>query len=169
MADRKKLRGKTDRFCYYYHLLRNGKEAAVKAGFFPVLAESAAGKLLQRADVWDEIRALDEAREKRAIKRDAVAGLQRLAFGSVNDSVSLLFLSEEKLDQVLQTLDFFPISEIKKPKENMLEIKFFDRLKALEKLIDLSEEESKTDGLTQLYQALDKSAAAIRTDQEENE
>ena len=45
--------------------------------------------------------------------------------------------SDEKSD--IESMDFFNISEIKKPKGGGLEIKFFDRLKALEKLSAICE------------------------------
>lgn len=38
----------------------------------------------------------------------------------------------------LENYDLFNVAEIKRPKENAMEIKFFDRLKALEKLELLS-------------------------------
>jgi hypothetical protein len=170
VANRKTIRGKTARFCYYYHLLRNGGEAAIKAGFFPALADYTAQKLLQREDVIEKIEQFDAIRTRQQIRKDAVAGLRRLAFSAYNDSISLLFSSEEELSEKLSTLDLYPICEIKKPKENMLEIKFFDRVKALEKLLTLSEEENRSDGLVSLYQALEHSASTLckhQTEQDE--
>ena len=40
-------------------------------------------------------------------------------------------------------MDLFLVSEIKRPKDGSMEIKFFDRLKALEKLTDDSEKEDR--------------------------
>ena len=46
-----------------------------------------------------------------------------------------LMLCEETLSpQDIEKLDLFNVSEIKRPKGGGLEIKFFDRLKALERL-----------------------------------
>lgn len=63
----------------------------------------------------------------------AAAGYYRMAFGGVSDALRLLY-TERPTEKELSEMDLFMISEIKKPKDGMLEIKFFDRLKALEKL-----------------------------------
>lgn len=63
----------------------------------------------------------------------ATAGYIRLAFGSVADAVSLIYMDKPSREE-LEKMDLFLVSEIKHPKEGALEIKFFDRLKALEKL-----------------------------------
>lgn len=58
-------------------------------------------------------------------------------------------------------MDLFGISEIKRPKGGGLEIKFFDRLKPLERLADMSTDEA-ADSALPFYQALENSAQAIR-------
>ena len=65
-------------------------------------------------------------------RKRVLLGYERLAFGSTSDAFRLL-MSEGELD--VQTLDLYNVSEIKKPKDGAMEIKFFDRLKALEKLV----------------------------------
>mgnify|MGYP006932865294 CR=1 FL=1 len=55
-------------------------------------------------------------------------------------SVDELIFSKEPGEAELGSMDLFMISEIKKPKDGSLEIKFFDRLKALEKLEQISSE-----------------------------
>ena len=63
-------------------------------------------------------------------------------------------------------MDLFLISDIKKPKGGGLEIKFFDRLKALEKLEDLvCRETGSTAG--SLYSAIEKGAEALRYEADE--
>ena len=52
-------------------------------------------------------------------------------------------------------------SEIKMPKSGGIEIKFFDRLKALEKLKEISHSSS-GDSALPFYDALERSAAAVR-------
>ena len=57
---------------------------------------------------------------------------------------------------MLGQMDLFMISEIKRPKDGAMEIKFFDRLKALEKLETRSLETGSADSL---FDAIGRSAA----------
>ena len=67
----------------------------------------------------------------------------------------------ENLDGVdVESLDLFNIAEIKRPKTGGLEIKFFDRIKALEKLGDILDS-AENDSARPFYNALEKSAAAL--------
>ena len=50
--------------------------------------------------------------------------------------------------KTLENMDLYMVSEIRKPRDGAMEIKFFDRIKALEKLCQLSSgEDSKNIGL----------------------
>lgn len=89
----------------------------------------------------------------------AAAGYQRLAFGSICDAVSLLYKSNPSPDE-LADMDLFLVSEIKRPKDGSMEIKFFDRLKALEKLSAEKEEQGEA---MQLFDAIDRSAGAVES------
>ena len=60
-------------------------------------------------------------------------------------------------------MDLFNISEIKRKKGGDIEIKFFDRIKALEKLLDICDEKGSFTG-TSLYSAIASSAAALKED-----
>lgn len=82
-------------------------------------------------------------------------GLKKLAFGNVSDAVSLLFLSDEEALLKLPKLNLFNVSEIKKPRGGGMEIKFFDRIKACERLREYATDSS-SDSLG-FYQALEKS------------
>ena len=93
-------------------------------------------KLLARDDIQTEINRLVKSKEKLA-RTLASVGYQRLAFGNTSDAVSLIY-SKDPGEAELGSMDLFMISEIKKPKDGSLEIKFFDRLKALEKLEQIS-------------------------------
>lgn len=73
-------------------------------------------------------------RKKKSIRQEYTEGLRHLAFGEIQDAVRLLYAPEEQILPALGEMDFFNISEIKRPKGGGMEIKFFDRLKALEKL-----------------------------------
>ena len=54
--------------------------------------------------------------------------------------------------QEISSLDLFNVAEIKRPKDGALEIKFFDRIKALEKLEAADNNEKQ--GVSDFYRAL---------------
>ena len=83
---------------------------------------------MQNPNVQKEIERLCA---QRTPSGEVVTGLRRIAFGSVADAMKLLF-SPEGLD--FDSLDLYCVSEIKVAKGGGMEIKFFDRIKALEKL-----------------------------------
>lgn len=95
-------------------------------------------------------------------------GFRRLAFGDIQDAVKLLFESEENVLSVLPELDLFNVSEIKRQKGGGMEIKFFDRIKALEKLREITDSDSGQAAVS-FYDALEKSAGSIRERYKEDE
>ena len=101
------------------------------------------------------------SRRKKLTQRDVTEGLRRLAFGEIQDAVTLLFESEENIISSLPRLDLFNVSEIKRQKGGGMEIKFFDRLKALERLGDVLDADSRQKAAS-FYDALEKSAAGIK-------
>ncbi len=152
---KKTLTPKEQLFCSYYSLRRNGREAAVKAGYR--LPERSAAKLLEKKAVLDEIERLDK---KKAITDRAIAaGYYRLAFGCVSDAVNLMF-TDNPLSEDVENMDLFNIADIKKAKGGGVEIKFFDRLKALEKLEQLSAQHVGAES-NPFYEAIEKGAAAL--------
>lgn len=86
-----------------------------------------------------------------ALRQAICDGLARLAFGPVNDAVKLLFLEENAGPDALRGLNLFNISGIRRSKAGV-EITFFDRIGAMERLQMLCQEEG---GLDRLLQALD--------------
>lgn len=157
----KAITSKEKLFCSYYSLDRNPREAAVKAGYmFP---ERAALRLLSKKEITDEISHLDKQRG--ATTKDIASGLTRLAFGCISDAVSLLFRDEVTAAE-LEKMDLFSVSEIKRKKNGEMEIKFFDRLKALEKLADVTDMSS-ADEENSIFNAIAKGAAALRNEEYE--
>lgn len=154
---KKELTEKEKLFCELYLKTGNSREACARSGYlFP---EKTASKLLKRKDVLSYISKCEKAKKK--FSADVKAGYMRLAFGCVSDAVSLLFMDETDITEgKIEKLDLFNVSEIKKLKGGGLEIKFFDRLKALEKLSALSEKETEENG-NSLYYAIEKSAQAL--------
>lgn len=100
------------------------------------------------------------ARRKKTLEEQVRDGLSKLAFGDISDAVSLLFLSDEEIIQNLPKLNLFNICEIKRPKAGGMEIKFFDRIKACEKLRDITA--VKSDESLGFYEALEKSAKNLK-------
>ena len=154
----KELTSKEKLFCTYYCINRNGRESAVKSGYmFP---EKSALKLLRRRDIAEEIARIDKQRE--ATQKDIAIGYQRLAFGCISDAVCLLF-SDEVSPEEIEKMNLFNISEIKRKKGGDIEIKFFDRLKALEKLEDIWSTH-RDDEESSLYSAIEKGSRALRSE-----
>ena len=143
-------------FCHAFVRTRNLREAAVAAGFL-LFPEKAAEKLLSAKPVQAKIQALEQAISVQ--RAELIAGYRRLAFGSVADAVRLLQQTDTDAPLDPDTLDLFSVSEIKRPKGGGLEIKFFDRQKALDRLSEL--QETAADSALPFYKALERSAAAI--------
>lgn len=107
-------------------------------------------------------------RRKQITQKEVSEGLRRLAFGEIQDAVSLLFESDDGIISKLPQLDLFNISEIKRVKGGGMEIKFFDRLKALEKLGQAVSTADKAQ-VSSFYDALEKSTSGSAKVYEENE
>lgn len=159
----KALTQKENLFCTYYSIKRSAAEAAFKAGY-SVMPERAAMKLLRKESVKNRIAAL--SKENRTSRNEVEAGLRRIAFGCVADAVKIA-LSEDFNVEELRNMDLFGISEIKVSRGKGVEIKFFDRIKALEKLSLLIKEDadSSTDGL---FRAIEEGAEALRAGRDED-
>ncbi|MBD5159651.1 MAG: terminase small subunit [Ruminococcus sp.] len=132
-------------------MLGDVTESAIKAGFDRKNALQNGIKLLES----DKCRKLiSRIRNAVAGNNDVATGLKRLAFGNCTDAVYLVFADELPPPDVISRLDLFNVSEIKRIKGGGVEIKFFDRLKALEKLFELENTFSDKDKATDLIKAL---------------
>ncbi len=149
-----KLNGKEQLFCSVYASCLNGREAAYKAGY-TVCPEIYSKKLLKKKLIRESIEKISE--EMKITQKEVRAGLHRIAFASSADAVKLI-LSENPSELDIEGLDLFNVAEIKRPKGGGLEIKFFDRIKALDRLADLTENSAEqNNGCASFYQALEKS------------
>ncbi len=170
-------------FCHYFVQLQNHKEAAIKAGYQPAKADVVGVKLLAKKYIKKQIDNIMLENRKKNLLQKSIAGFERLAFGSVSDSIELIkLISDEVLEKDLKNigdhqgcdeknercflkdfseLDLFNISEIKKSKGGTVEIKFFDRFKALEKICEISQMASEHSQTTNLIDAIKQSAQAI--------
>lgn len=124
-------------------------------------AERVAAKLLQRDVIQQNISEFDQKMKHENIKSDVIAGLHQLAFGSTGDAVRLIFSDPMEQSIDFEHLELFGISEIKRPKDGALEIKFFDRFKALGELARIAGERDESAGVSALCAALQKSASRM--------
>lgn len=153
--NKRKMTTKELDFCRHYVRLRNPKEAALHSGF-TLLPEYRGVVLLSRKEIREKIKELEN--ECPATSNLVSAGLQRLAFGSVGDAVRLILSSKNDSFPDIDSLDLFNVSEIKFTSGKGMEIKFFDRLKALERLAEISCDD-RDNGAFSFYEAIERSAA----------
>lgn len=118
---------------------RNIFEACKRAG----IEISTAFKMLGDKQIKREMTELDG--ELSPLKNEALEGYRKIAFGNANEAIRLIF-NEEPTKIDLENLELFNVSEIKRPKGGGLEIKFFDKLKALEKISQLTPESDEKSG-----------------------
>lgn len=152
----KRLTKKERLFCGCYVECGNAEEAARKAGF-PKEKDTAGAELLCREDITEEISRLLVQREE-LLRYKVQCGYERLVFSSPSDSVKLLFMQEPN-PWALDELDLFNIAEIRKPKDGSIEIKFYDRLRALEKMSGLQDQNGGE--AVPFYKALEFGARAL--------
>ncbi len=81
-------------------------------------------------------------------------GLEKLAFGKVNDAVVLAFAEEMPSRASLARMNLFNVSSIKRVKGGGVEVQFFDRQKALEKLYEYAREGQEGQTAASLFEAL---------------
>lgn len=153
-----KLTSREKEFCRIYAETRDKRRSAFEAGY-RILPNKSALKLLEKQKVRDYLDSILNNQE--GFCGEVEAGFRRLAFGSSADAVKLLF-ADDLTDEQIESLDLFNVSDIKKPKGGGIEIKFFDRLKALEMLSGVSS--LNPDGALPFYKALEKSVCEIQED-----
>lgn len=92
------------------------------------------------------------------LRRTVVEGYEKLALGPVGDAVKLMMAEEgDWLDYA--KLDLMNLSEIRRGKGG-IELKFFDRLEALDRLAQLAREEE-SQGLDRFCAALSQGAKEL--------
>ena len=79
-----------------------------------------------------------------------------MAFGRINDALELL--KDDPSEVCAERLDLFNVSEIKRVKGGGVEIKFFDRLEALEKLAELEDRAADSAAADSFFSAVRNSA-----------
>ena len=152
-----KLTAREREFCLSFMQSGDAQLSARSAGFRN--PDSEGERLLCNEKICAELERLSELRG-RLLSAMSVIGYQRLAFGSAADAASLLF-EENPSREALGKMDLFLVSEIRRPKDGAMEIKFFDRARALEKLASLSMERESS---SSLYDAIGRVAERSESD-----
>lgn len=148
------LNSQKNAFICNFAVLGDVEEAAVKAGFPRETALQDGFKLLKSLACRNSA---EELRRSAADSGAMISGLRRLAFGNCRDAVVLAFAEELPPASVIESLDLFNVSEIKRDKGGGVEIKLFDRLKAFEKLMELEMTCDSRDKANELLRALSSS------------
>jgi len=91
-------------------------------------------------------------------REEILKKIEDLAGSKVNDAVRLAFLSEEDLG-IMDGLDLSPITELKRNSSGTVELKFIDRLAALQWLLEQAGAEDPR--ALKLYEALERGAALL--------
>lgn len=147
---KKQLSSKEKTFCYYLVETGNPIEAFSIADM--KLGKENIQELMTDKNIREEIKKIYEIKKQNlAIK--AEIGYERLAFGEISDPVKLMFIKDYDENQI-KNMNLFNISEIKRLKDGTIEIKFFDRMKALEKLHQIEINRSENEVLP-FYSALE--------------
>ena len=150
-------------FCYHYINTGNARDAAILAGY-TTEPERKGMKLLANKNIKSKIDELYSEKKKNLCYK-ACIGYERLAFGNISEAVKLL-CSDNVNDLPLDKMDLFNVSEIKKPKDGAMEIKFFDRLKALERL-EQSNLDVKND-VNPFYYALEQGLKSLKSEERQD-
>lgn len=105
-------------------------------------------------------------RRKKTVEEKVKQGLLDLALGDISDAVMLLYLKDEEILERLPKLKLINVSEIKRPRDGAMEIKFFDRLKAMERFLDV-QNEGNSDSMS-FYDALARGAENLKQEENQN-
>ena len=150
-------------FCRFYSNCTDAEMAAKMAG---IPDPSRSGLLLlDREEVTSELKRLYHQKLVQNEQR-VMAGYERLAFGSAEGAAGLLF-ADDPAGMLKNGCDIFNVAEIRRPREGALEIKFFDRLKALEKLQEIRREEKP--GASDFYRAVLGGLGSAEGEEQEDE
>jgi len=110
--------------------------------------------MLRRRDIQTELQRMRDDSRNQILREDAVRRLAELAFGRANDAAALA-LSAPGQHPPVDKLDLSAVSELKVT-EKGIEVKFLDRIRALEALCGLLEQNG--DGAESFFRALEAAA-----------
>lgn len=144
-------------FCRLTAVLGNPLTAARRAGYKH--PDDAWTELIARPDIADEIGRV--AREVGKVFRDTLmCSVYRLMAEDNSDAVRLVY-RDQISDEEIRRMNLSGVAEIKRTKDKSVEIKFFDRIKALDKLGELCDTVSDSPSAGGLLEAMRLSAQAL--------
>ena len=152
-----RLKKREMEFCRLAAVLGNPEQAARRAGYKH--PDEAWPALIMRQDIADEIRRA--AREVSRVYRDTLlCCVYRLMSADNTDALRLVY-HDDMSDREIREMNLSGVAEIKRTKDKSVEIKFFDRIKALDKFAELSD--ASADGASSggLLEAMRLSAQAL--------
>lgn len=154
------LTGKQKKFLYHFIRSRNIQEAAAACGISPENAYEEGMKILNHPQAAEF--AAGAAVTMKRFGTDCGGtvedALGRLINGRVNDAVILAKSNPEELtDAEIRRLDLYNVSELKFGK-GVCEIKFADRLKAIEKLNEIKNGHASDDAAQSFFDAINGAA-----------
>lgn len=156
----KKLTEGEEMFCRAFLDTRNAREAAARAGYRSPLKQGV--KLMAGEEVAKE---LDRLLHREPCTDEVTQGLRRVAFGSVADGVRLALSAGEVTAGELENMDLFNLSELKFSKGGVVEVKFYDRMEALDRLYRVAQEQKQNGD--PFYHAMELGARALAANGEE--
>lgn len=146
-------------FCQFYTAYQFPKEAAIKAGYAENIAEKKANKLLNKNEIQQEIKNLKNNVDNQQLMHWATTVLKRIIFNNPNDAILLALKNEQLNDKQIEHMSLFTISEFKKFKDGSLEIKFIDKLKAIDNLVTIANNLQTSNNANNFLDALATSAS----------
>jgi phage terminase small subunit len=122
-------------FCCWFVKLGDVAEAAVRAGYPKESAFEEGMHLLRQNRYRSLVRQIYTIFSQN-MQEHVLSGLERLAFGNTQDAVRLVLADSPPTEEVLARMNLYNIAEIKRDKGGGVEVKFADRQKALEKMME---------------------------------
>lgn len=136
-----KLSKKQEDFCILYSSTLSPSLSARLAGYPPPAYRLTGLKLLKKPEIKKRIENLKEEENRlSALRNEAILALCRAAASDCSPALTLMTLDDDAFTAAAKETELFCISEIKRQK-GVTEIKFIDRIKALEAVCRLTENE----------------------------
>lgn len=150
-------------FCRHYCKCQNEEEAAKKAN----ISEKKAVKLLQDPNFQQKIKKIENQNDNNQLRHWAITALQRLIFCSPNDTLTLALKNDQLNESQIENLNLFQIAEFKKQKDGSLEFKFFNKLEAINCLIEIMNNLNNLNQTNNFLNALNSSSKTQTTAENE--
>lgn len=162
------LTAKQKKFLYHFLKSKNIAEAAAMCGIPPDKAYEEGMKTVSHPEAAKYAAELAVTMKRLGADCGSTVedSLNRIINGRVNDAVILARTPPEELtDEDVRRLDLYGVSELKFGK-GVCEIKFADKLKAIEKLGEIKNGRAADDAAQSFFDAIEKAAAKTEEEQD---